>query len=427
MIPALIAIFFFTSCKNNQKPIVDVAFVDSLLNNYSISPALKANEADLQFWKGRITSNTPDYTNTSRYAAALVNRFHFSGNIKDLKSSDSLLLKLSIDYNSKEVGPVFSLIGHAILQHRFKEADSLLNLAKVMGLKKYESAATSFDVNFEMGRILLANSYLNIIKKDNDFGYQFRKSKMMHYNGELDSSIVAMQRAVENAGQDEGLKLAALSNLGDLFIHAGKLDRAYLIFEECINLNSADLHSLTGIGWVALVKDKNDSLAERIFQFVATKTASPDPLFKLIASAEQREDSMLELKYAQAFEQKVKDTLYGNMYNKYLIQLYTGILNNPAAAEAITKRELQNRSTPQTYAWYVWSLLCNNKKEESYSVYQKYVSGKPLEGLELYWMGKLMLSLNKGYNAKQYFKEAGKNIFDLNPAVVKDLVGLSKE
>ena len=230
-----------------------------------------------------------------------------------------------------------------------------------------------------------------------------------------------MQKAVENAGQDDGLKLAALSNVGDLYIHAGKLDKAYNCFADCIKTNPADLHSIMGIGWIALVKDKNDSLAEKIFRFVATKTKSPDPLFKLIAVAQQRGDSVLELKYAKAFEQKAADSLYGNMYNKYLIQLYTGILNNAAKAETIAKRELDNRSTPQTYAWYVWGLLCNNKKDEAYSVYQKHVSGKPLEGLELYWMGKLMLALNKGYNAKQYFEEAGKNIYDLNPVVVNDL------
>ncbi len=426
-IVSFLSIILFVSCKNNNHPVVSSVFADSLIINYTTPAAVKINETDLQFWKNRIQPDFSDYINSIRYAAALITRFHLLGNIKDVKYSDSVLLKIASDFNSKEVGPYFSLVGHYILQHRFKEADSIFQIAKNIGLKKYETAATSFDVNFELGRISLAKAELKNIQFENDYGYQFRKSKMMHYNGELDSSVIAMQKAVENAGQDEGLKLAALSNVGDLFIHAGKMDKAYNSFVECIKINAADLHSIMGIGWVALVNDKNDSLAERIFQFVKTKTQSPDPLFKLIAVAEQSGDSILELKYARAFEQKVTDTLYGNMYNKYLIQLYTGILNNPATAEAIAKRELQNRSTPQTYAWYVWSLLCNKKKDEAYSVYQKYVSGKPLEGLELYWMGKLMQTLNKGYNAKQYFKEAAKNKYDLNPSVVKDLAKLSKE
>jgi len=36
-------------------------------------------------------------------------------------------------------------------------------------------------------------------------------------------------------------------------------------------------------------------------------------------------------------------------------------------------------------------------------------------------MGKLMQSMNKGYNAEQYFKAAYKNRYDLNPEQVRDL------
>ena len=115
------------------------------------------------------------------------------------------------------------------------------------------------------------------------------------------------------------------------------------------------------------------------------------------------------------------------MYNKYLIQLYTGILQQPSKAVAIAFEELKNRNTPQTNAWYVWSLFSNHQDAEAYRVYQNNVAGKPLEGLELYWMGKLMQGLNKGYNAKQYFQEAHKNEFDLNPSLAKDLATLLKE
>jgi hypothetical protein len=39
------------------------------------------------------------------------------------------------------------------------------------------------------------------------------------------------------------------------------------------------------------------------------------------------------------------------MYHKYLVELYTGILNSPAKALAIAEKEIDNRATPQTYAW----------------------------------------------------------------------------
>ncbi|HQV01833.1 MAG TPA: hypothetical protein PLO59_11760, partial [Bacteroidia bacterium] len=113
--------------------------------------------------------------------------------------------------------------------------------------------------------------------------------------------------------------------------------------------------------------------------------------------------------------------VYGNMYNKYLVELYTGILNDPAKAAATAKKDIANRATPQTYAWYVWALYCNNKTAEAEKIYQQYVSGKPLEGLELYWMGKYMHGQGKGYNAQQFFKAAYKNRYDLSLAMVRDL------
>ena len=54
-------------------------------------------------------------------------------------------------------------------------------------------------------------------------------------------------------------------------------------------------------------------------------------------------------------------------------------------------------------------------------MYQQSVSERPLEGLELYWMGKLMKGLGKGYTAKQFFKAAERNKYDLSPSVRKDL------
>jgi tetratricopeptide (TPR) repeat protein len=347
--------------------------------------------------------------------------------MEDLKLSDSLLVQLSAQYQQKEVGPIFSLIGHALLQHQFTVADSLLRVAKTMGLKKYELAASSFDVDFELGRMVEASAHLQNMQLASDFGYQFRKSKLMHYQGELDSSIVAMEKAVENAAHDQSLKLSALSNLGDLYMHAGKMDQAYQCFKNCLSENAGDFHSILGIGWIALVHDQQDSLAEKAFQFVGQQTASPDYLFKLIAVAEQRSDSLMQLKQARAFEQIVSQPKYGHMYNKYLIQLYTGILHDPKKAVSIALHELKNRNTPQTKAWYVWSLVCDQQIDQANLVYQNSVAGKPLEALELYWMGKFMQQQNKGYNAKQYFKEAQKNKFDLSPAIIKDLDSLLKE
>ncbi len=422
-----IVIIAVTSCNHDKKIIVDTKFTDSLMSNFTQSAAIKTNQDEISFWGNRIDSKKHDYVSESKYASLLAGRFGLLGDIKDMKSADSVLKALDADFNYKEASPELSLLHNAITQHRFRLADSLLEKAKIIGVRKYESAASSFDVDFELGRYNLAENELKNIADREDYGYQFRLSKLFHYKGNVDSAIAAMQKAAKLSENNIALKQTALSNIADLYLHNGQLQKAYDLYVQSIQLSSADMHSIMGIGWIALVHDKNDSLAEKIFQFVRTKTKLPDPLFKLVQVAEQRGDTVLQKKYAHEFVALVNDTAYGNMYNKYTIQLYTGILNDPTKAEAIAKNELIGRATPQTYAWYVWTLLCNKKTTEASKYYEQYVSGKPLEGLELYWMGKFMKTLNKGYNAQQFFKKAGKNKYDLSPAMIKDLYTLSEE
>ena len=357
----------------------------------------------------------------------LAARFALKGNIQDLKSADSILRVIAKTYNYKETTPYTSLVPRLISQHKFNEADTFLNKAKQIGIKAYDDAALSFDVNFELGRYVLAAENLNKIRDKNDYGYQFRLSKMEHYKGNLDSATSAMLNAASLAGNNPSLVAAALSNAGDLYLHAGELEDAYKLYGKSIANYSSDLHSIMGIGWIALVHDKDESLAKKIFLFVSAKTQAPDAILKLSQAGELNNDSASMKKYAQQFADITINPLYGTMNNKYLVELYTGILNDPAKAEAVAQNEIANRQTPQTYAWYVWCLYFNNKKDEAYKVYEANVSGKPLEGIELYWMGKFMKGLGKGYNANEFFKAANKNKYDLSPSMMKDLEENLKE
>lgn len=420
-------LMLFASCKNQNKAIVSVAFTDSLLNNYSDSAVKNALETDLKFWKDRIIPQSTGLVNELKYASCLVQRFHLTGDIQDLVTADSILLLADKAFNHKETAPNMALVRNSILQHRFKMADSLLKQVKNTGIKKYESAIHSFDVAFELGYYPVAAFELKQIARPTDYGYNFRKAKQAHYKGEIDTAIAAMHQARELAAGNISLMQAALSNEADLNLHNGNLQKANELYEQSIRLNATDLHSIMALGWIALVHDKNDSLAEKIFRFVQSKTKAPDAVFKLTQLSDARGDSAMQKKYANEFVAFATAPVYGNMYNKYVLELYTGILNNPAQAETIAARELLNRTTPQTYAWYVWALYRNNKTAEAEKVYQQQVSGKPLEGLELYWMGKYMQAQNKGYNAEQFFKAAYKNRYDLSPGMVKDLEGLLKQ
>lgn len=413
-------LFLFSSCRHTD-PLVNPVFADSLMNHFTALELVKVNEAELAFWKKRIKPESPGLINEARYASALINRFHLWGDIRDVQEADSLIRKVDTAFNHKEAGPIRTLISYSIMQHRFKQADQYLQIAKSIGLRNEESLSLSFDVDFEHGRFGNAHMDLNALKPIGDFGYYFRRSRMDHLNGELDSSISAMMKASTLSENVQLLKQVALSNTGDLYIHAGKFMEARDKYVECIRLGTADFHSVMGLGWIALIHDGNDSLAERLFLFVHLHNKLPDALYKLVQVAQARGDSISELSNARTFVAAASDSIYERMYNKYLIEIYTEVLNEPAKALNLSRDELNNRATPQTYAWYCWCLLANDQKEEAYKVFEKQVSGKPLEGLELFWMGKLMLSLGKGYNAQAFFKAAYKDKYDLSPRIVKEL------
>ncbi|MEO5563257.1 MAG: hypothetical protein ABIR18_07480 [Chitinophagaceae bacterium] len=421
MLKKLAGILFITSlfsCHSPTPAIVDVSYIDSLITNYQ---TVKTVDNNLDFWEKRMDSLPDNFVNGPEYASALIAGFRQHGDIRDLNKADSLMHQSNMANQEKEPGIWRSLAGLAMLRHQFLIANDCLNKAKLIEGNSFPNAFLEFDILFERGNYYKAKAFLTSLKAGNEYGYLFRRSKYEHYDGSLDSSIACMSRAGEKAGNNIYLKQAAFSNTADLYIHKGDLEKAYEFYIKSIKTGHPDLHSITGLGWIALVHDRNDSLAERIFQFVHQQTKAPDILFKLSQLEEAKGDTPKQKKYAEEFVTIVSDSLYGRMYNKYLIDLYTGVLQTPAKAVALAEAEINDRPNPQVYAWYAWSLFCNKEDEKAWNIYKAFVSGKPLEGPELYYMGKMMEGMKKGYNAKEFFKAASKNIYDLDPAKQEDL------
>lgn len=418
---AIILTVILFSCNKKRESVVDTVFTDSLIKNYSVSTLYKTTEGNYDFWKKRMDSLPDNFVNGPKYSGALSALFHFTGNIDYLVKADSLIEQSVLAYQEREPGLNNTLAYLSIQQHQFNRADSLLKkIVKIEG-QTAANAFLDFDVSFEKGDYRRSKNLLATLKDDNSYAYLFRKAKFEHYDGSLDSSIANMLKAAELAGENQYLKQAALSNAADLCLHKGDLKKAFSLYKSSITIDAADMHSLMGIGWIALVNDKKDSLAENIFHFVQKHTQSPDVLLKLMQVAEFRGDSILQQQYATEFINRATAEVYGNMYNKYCIDLYTTVTNEPAKAIILAEKELANRATPQTYAWYVWSLYSNNEKEKAYKYFKSYVSAQPLEGLELYYMGRMMEGLDKKYNATEFYKVAWKNRYDLSPSKQKYL------
>ncbi|MEO7923784.1 MAG: hypothetical protein ABIR30_08895 [Chitinophagaceae bacterium] len=421
IVAALSLFLLVTGCRNSPAPIIDPVFADSLIKNYSSTPSMQSADSNLLFWLRRMEAQPENFVNGPKYAAALAARFRLYGDIRDLLKADSLLQRSNDANQGKEPDIWRSLVSFALLQHQFSRADSLLQEATRIDGRNIANTYFDFDIRFERGDYAKASALLNSLEKDRSYGYFFRRSKYEHYNGSLDSSISYMLQAAGKSDNNKHLLQAALSNAADLHVHKGDMDAANDLYIQSIRTDPADLHSVMGLGWIALVHDKKDSLAEKLFRLVQRFSKAPDVLLKFVQVAENRNDTASQQKYAAEFVRITDSSSYGGMYSKYLIDLYTGIMHDPAKAVKIAEKDTYNRPTPQVYAWYAWSLFCNGEPDKAYGIFKGYVSQKPLEALELYYMGKMMQGLNKGYNAQQFYKAAYKNRYDLSPAKIKDL------
>ncbi|RYZ20680.1 MAG: tetratricopeptide repeat protein [Chitinophagaceae bacterium] len=406
------------SC-SSRPVLVKPAFADSLLGHYQPAKVLNVVQGDLAFWKQRVDSLPFDISNQQKWAVALAERFQLTGNVHDLITADSILTGLNLFYAGKEPGILLTLAHLKMTRHQFPAAKVLIDSVVAQHAMRYAATMASFDADFELGNEALASNLLHRVDGKNDFGYLFRLAKLEHGRGNADSAIAYMARAARMT-ESPIQKAAALSNEADLELHGGNAAQAAALYRECLRLHPSDFHSISGLGRIALVHDGNVALATRIFAFVGQQHQSPEPLWRL-AQAQELSNPTAALSYAHSFVKKASAPAYGNMYNKYLIDLYTGILNKPAEALAVAERERGNRATPQTAAWLAWSLAAAGKKEEAYAVYKKDVAGHPLETLELFWMGKMMMVLGKGFDAQQFFEAARENRYDLSPRQQQEL------
>jgi hypothetical protein len=421
----LVVELLLLSCNPGHSPIVDQNFIDSLIDHYSASTLAKSNELELRFWKNKVDTEGPGSQDQQGYARALVVRFHLFGDINDLVLADSLVRAVSQKAGIGGSEIWLTLAGYNLLFKNYQKAKECTILARLNDQltldQQKELLSIQFDIYFESGRFDSAAQILSDLHANSDYNYYFKVSKMDASRGKTDSAIAHLMKAAELAKTNDYQKLLALSGAADLFVSHGDWEQANELFRACIFLNPADYHSILGLGWIALIKDHNDSLSERIFEFVRAKFKVPDPLFRLSQVEELQKNLDGSNRFAVSFVRQIAGKRYGNRYNLNLIELYTGRLSDPTRAEAIAAAEMANRTSPQSFAWFAWTLFKNNKKNLAFHIYETQVRGKPLNALESYWMGKLLQAFHQDEEARSLFESAFKFRFDFDPAEQADL------
>jgi lipopolysaccharide biosynthesis regulator YciM len=406
-----------SSC-TNKSTIARVEDYGAFINTKFHKDQLQKNDVEIQFWNSKLKTDTGSYANMIEVGFNTLAHFKLTGNVNDLAIADSLFYRSLSKLNNKEASIYLTLTQNAITQHKFKEAEQFLLAAEKIGADPATINLLKFDVNMELGNYLAAELCLvRINNKEKNFDYLIRKAKFEDYKGNAEASIARMEQAYAllKYSNKKSTQIWVTTNLGDMYSHCGRIQDAYKMYVKSLQLDSANLYALKGIATICFAKDKNVEEAERIFKFILSTTDAPDLNLNLAEISEFKGDVKARDEYLNTFIGKIESNKkYGNMYNKYLIDIYLNDKLDIEKGLSIAENEMNNRKTPETYSWLAFANYKASKMDEATEIIKKNVLDKTFEPEALYIASVVLGKTNKVESNK--LKQALRaNAFELGP------------
>ena len=383
----------------------------------------KKINTELSFWQNRLAKDTGSFVDMLQLASNHIKIFKTTGNVNELHIADSFYTLCLQKVRTTDPEIYFSYSQNAITQHRFKVAWESLMLADSIGVNPFILRLLKFDVAMEIGLYSLASKNIEELQDKTSFDYLIRKAKLEDHMGRLDNAIVLMEKAlkeVESKGKKE-LVLWAKSNLADMYGHAGKVEDAYKNYVDVLKIDSNYLYALKGIAWISFSHDHNTQEAKRILYYILSQTNLPDLYLLLAEIAEWEKNKPVKDNYINKFLSTVENPAYGNMYNKYLITIYTTDKNDLNKALAIAEKEVNSRPTPETFDWLAWVYYKKGDIAKAYELINKNVIGKTFEPNSLLRTAYILRSHGDRQMSDKIFEECLTSSFELGPTTTAEI------
>lgn len=418
LIPSLlVTIITLVSC-NTKKNIANTKDYAAFINPAFHKAQLHNNESEIQFWNDKLKADTGSYANMLQVGFNTLAHFKLTGNVNNLRYADSLFYSVIRKLNNKEASVYLSLTQNAITQHKFKEAEQYIYAAEKIGADAGTLNLLKFDVNMELGNYLAAELCLKkIYNKEKNFDYLIRQAKYQDYEGNAEASILSMEKAygLLKHSNKKSTQVWVTTNLADMYSHSGRIQDAYNMYVKSLQLDSANLYALKGIATICFANDKNADEAERIFKFILSTTDAPDLNLNLAEISEWRGNVKAKNEYLNLFLTKIESNKnYGNMYNKYLVDVYLNDKMDIKKGLAIAESEMNNRRTPETYSWLALANFKANNIAEATGILNKYVLNKTKEPDAL-CIASIVFSKTDKALSKKLFEQCKESEFELGP------------
>ena len=416
-----IAILF--GCQEKPKDITDNKDYDQYLVTAE-TPGKDAINKELEFWQNRFNNDSTNLMEMGRLAGIHTALFGSTGNISELKTSETLLKKTH-DISARDKDSYLrSLALNYISQHRFKEAQILLDSAYTYEDNRKETEMMLFDIAMELGEYNRADTLLGKIKDTKDFNYLIRLAKWSDHNGNLDAAIKYLEQAKQIAEErdNKGFKSWIYSNIGDFYGHAGRLEDSYNSYLKTLAIEPDNHYVKKQIAWMVYSSEKDTKEANRILDSVMVNHKAPDYYLLKGEMAEYEGNTSEAKKQYDMFLKATENADYGDMYNTYLITLYAE--TNPEKALALAAKEITNRATPETYQLLAYSQLKAGDKVAALKTIEEYVEGKTSEPKALFHSALIYKANGMKDKVAPIKEELMGAFYELGPVKAKEIKNL---
>ena len=383
-------------------------------------------KSEIAFWQKKYDAAPNQISYLSMLASNYSKLFDITGDVKNLYKAEELLVKSNETYKYSSVGTIRSLARNYISQHRFKEALVLANKALAIGEGMKETQKLLFDVNMELGNYTAAENNLKNLTDKNDFDYFIRISKWNDHIGDLETAISFVEKAKEIAikNNNTSLKIWTFSNLGDLYGHAGNIQKSYEYYLKTLEVEPGYSYALKGIAWIAFSHEKDTEEAKRIIGIISKTHNTPDFYLLKAQIAEYENNSTSKMENLTAYFKMLNTINYGAMYNKYNTLIYADDKNTASMALEIAKIEINHRPTPDSYDLMAWSYYNLGDTKKALEIEQKYVVGKSFEPKLNYHLAMIYKANKMDAKIAPIKEELLKSTFELGPNMEKKIISL---
>lgn len=417
---------FLISCnlKEEVESITKVVDYEKYLKTDQNS-TLKSAENERDFWSKRLDVDSTGIGDLGPLAGAYGRIFEANGKIENLKKAETLYKRaITVAAPSLKDAYIRALSHNYISQHKFKEANQLLEESYAGHSNKHATELMLFDSYMEIGEYEKAKTILEKLKNEGDYNYLIRISKWSDHNGDLDAAIRYLERArdIAESRDSKPLKIWTYSNIADYYGHDGNIKASYNHFLKTLELQPDNAYAKKGIAWIIYSKERNTEEANRIMDSLLVNHDIPDYYLLKSEFAAYDGDQEASKKYLQKFVERAENPAYGGMYNAYLIGALVD--TNPEKALEIAQREIKNRATPETYHLLALAQLKNGMHKEALRTIENHVEGKTSEPMALLHSA-MVYKANKLNNKVAPLKEELMGAsFEIGPLLTEEVEAL---